>query len=100
MRDLRSVIFMSVKDESGVILAQLGAGASVRSKTANLRTLAGLDLLNADRGSVSMPVLKGGAEIGSLYILADISDLRSDLFATLGWTAVIALLPRSKRWFS
>jgi signal transduction histidine kinase/CheY-like chemotaxis protein/HPt (histidine-containing phosphotransfer) domain-containing protein len=39
-----------------------------------------------------MPVLKGGEEIGSLYVLADISDLRADLFATLGWTAIVGLV--------
>ncbi len=92
MRDLRSVIFMSVEDSEGEILAQLGAGASVRGKTANLRTLAGLELLNADRGSVSMPIVKGGEDIGRLFVLADISDLRSDLFATLNWTAIVALV--------
>ncbi|MFT3724332.1 MAG: ATP-binding protein [Hyphomonadaceae bacterium] len=92
MRDLRSVIFMSVEDTQGEVLAQLGAGASLRGKTANLRTLAGMELLNADRGSVSMPVLKGGEQIGKLYVLADISDLRSDLFATLSWTALVALV--------
>jgi signal transduction histidine kinase/HPt (histidine-containing phosphotransfer) domain-containing protein/ActR/RegA family two-component response regulator len=92
MRDLRSVIFMALEDQDGGVLAQLGAGASVRGKTANLRALAGLDLLNADRGSVAMPVIKGGVQIGQLYILADITDLRAELFATLGWTAVIGFI--------
>ncbi len=92
MRDVRSVIFMSVEDVDGAIFAQLGGGASLRGKTADLRSLGGLDLLNADRGAVSMPILKGGAEIGKLYVLADITDLRADLFATLGWTALVGLI--------
>lgn len=92
MRDVRSVIFMSIETMEGDTFAQLGGGASIRGKTANLRDLAGLDLLNADRGSVSMPILKGGARIGSLYVLADITDLRADLFATLAWTALVGLI--------
>ncbi len=92
MRDVKSVIFMAVKDLNGETLAQLGAGASIRGKTPNLRDLGGLELLNADRGSVTMPVVKSGADIGSLMILADITDLRAGLYSTLGWTALVALL--------
>ena len=92
MRNVRSVIFMSIEDVDGNTFAQLGGGASLRGKTANLRSLGGLDLLNSDRGAVSMPILKGGAEIGSLYVLANTSDLRADLFATLGWTALVGLI--------
>jgi len=92
MRDVKSVIFMSVKTLDGETLAQLGAGASIRGKTPNLRSLVGLELLNADRGSVMMPVVKSGAEIGSLTILADITDLRAGLYNTLGWTALVALI--------
>ena len=92
MRDVRSVIYMALNDADGETLAQLGAGASIRGKTPDLRNLDGLDLLNADRASVTMPVLKGGSEIGSLVILADITDLRAGLYGTLGWTAMVALI--------
>jgi len=92
MRDVKSVIFMSVKDLNGETLAQLGAGASIRGKTPDLRSLVGLELLNADRGSVTMPVIKSGDDIGSLLILADITDLRAVLYSTLGWTALVALI--------
>ncbi len=92
MRDLPSVIFMALKDADGNILAQLGAGATVRGKTADLRKLTGVDLLRNDRGAVSMDVVKGGETIGSLTLLADITDLRADLAATLTWTALVALL--------
>ena len=92
MRDVQSVIFMALKDADGNILAQLGAGAAVRGKTADLRSLGGLELLRTDRGSVSMDVVKAGETIGSLTVLADISDLRTDLAATLAWTALVSLL--------
>ncbi len=92
MRELRSVIFMAVNDLDGQTLAQLGAGASVRGKTPDLRSIAGLELLSAERGTVTMPIVKGGADIGSLVILADITDLRADLYETLGWTALVALI--------
>jgi two-component system sensor histidine kinase BarA len=90
--NLRSVIFIALKEADGTILAQLGAGASVRGKTADLRNSDGLDLLRSDRGAVSMDVVKGGETIGSLTILADITDLHEDLAATLSWTALVSLI--------
>src|SRR5262245_35520962 len=59
MRDLRSVIYMALKDSEGGTFAQLGGGASLRSKTADLRSMEGFELLSADTGAVSMPVIKG-----------------------------------------
>jgi len=91
MQNVRSVIYMAVEDSEGRVFAQLGAGANIRGKTADLRTLDGLELLTTDRGSVRMPVVKGGATIGSLVVLADITDLRGDLYATLAWTMLAAL---------
>ncbi len=92
MRELDSVIHMALRDSEGRILVQLGAGASVRGKTADLRSLGGLDLLQADRGAVSMPVIKSGETIGELTVLADITDLRQELAATLIWTAIASLI--------
>jgi two-component system sensor histidine kinase BarA len=91
MQHVRSVIYMALVDTDGGVFAQLGAGVSVRGKTTNLRELAGLDLLNSDRGSVTLPVVKSGEQIGELVVLADITDLRADLYETLLWTALIAL---------
>ncbi|OYX48339.1 MAG: hypothetical protein B7Y90_10375 [Alphaproteobacteria bacterium 32-64-14] len=92
MQNVRSVIYMALVDSEGDVFAQLGAGASVRGRTANLRDLSGLDLLNSDRGSVTLPVVKSGAQIGEVIVLADVTDLREDLYATLGWTALVALI--------
>ncbi len=92
MQNVRSIIYMAVEDIDGAVFAQLGAGANIRGKTADLRTLSELDLLNMDRGSVSLPIVKGGETIGSLVALADISDLRNDLYATLAWTVMAALV--------
>ncbi|HVY87223.1 MAG TPA: ATP-binding protein [Hyphomonadaceae bacterium] len=92
MREVHSVIFMALKDSEGAIFVQLGGGASVRGRTPDLRAIEGLDLLSADRGTITMPVIKAGEQIGSLVILADISDLRRDLMATLAWTALVALI--------
>jgi two-component system sensor histidine kinase BarA len=91
MQHVRSVIYMALVDADGGVFAQLGAGVSVRGKTTNLRELAGFELLNADRGSVTLPVVKSGEQIGELVVLADITDLRADLYETLSWTALIAL---------
>ena len=91
MQHVRSVIYMALVDADGGVFAQLGAGVSVRGQTTNLRELAGLDLLNTDRGSVTLPVVKSGEQIGELVVLADITDLRADLYETLLWTALIAL---------
>jgi two-component system, NarL family, sensor histidine kinase BarA len=92
VRDLKSVIHTSLTDNEGRVLAQLGAGATLAGKTADLRTLGGLDLLNSRRGSVSMDVIKGGEKIGALTMLADITDLHDELRATLAWTALIGLI--------
>ncbi len=91
MQRLDSVIFMALRDADGQAFAQLGAGASIRGRTANLRELSGLDLLNSDRGSVTLPIVKAGEDIGELIVLADITDLRGDLYETLAWTALVAL---------
>jgi two-component system, NarL family, sensor histidine kinase BarA len=92
MQHVRSVIYMALLDADGSVFAQLGAGASVRGKTTNLRELTGPQLLNVDRGSVTLSVVKSGAPIGELVVLADITDLRADLYETLGWTALFALI--------
>jgi two-component system sensor histidine kinase BarA len=90
MQNVRSVIYMAVQDAEGRVFAQLGAGASIRGKTLDLAKLDGLDLLGADRGSLTIPIVHGGETIGALEILADITDLRNDLYATLGWTLLAA----------
>jgi signal transduction histidine kinase/HPt (histidine-containing phosphotransfer) domain-containing protein/ActR/RegA family two-component response regulator len=92
MQRVDSVIFMSLLDNEGHTFAQLGAGASIRGRTADLRELSGFDLLNSDRGSVTLPVVKAGEQVGELVVLADITDLRADLYGTLAWTALVALL--------
>jgi two-component system sensor histidine kinase BarA len=91
MQRIGSVIFMALLDKDGQAFAQLGAGASIRGRTADLRELSGFDLLNSDRGSVTLPVIKAGEQVGELVVLADITDLRADLYATLGLTALVAL---------
>jgi two-component system sensor histidine kinase BarA len=91
MQHVGSVIFMALLDADGQAFAQLGAGASIRGRTADLRELSGFDLLNSDRGSVTLPVVKAGEQIGELVVLADITDLRVDLYGTLAWTALVAL---------
>ena len=91
MQNVRSIIHMAVEDLNGRTFAQLGAGASIRGKTLDLMRIEEFDLLNADRGALSMPIVRGGETIGSLVLLADITDLRDDLYATLGWTLLAAL---------
>ena len=91
MQRVGSVIFMALLDADGQAFAQLGAGASIRGRTADLRELSGFDLLNSDRGSVTLPVVRSGEQVGELVVLADITDLRGDLYGTLGWTALVAL---------
>lgn len=92
LQDLRSVISMALKDKDGGVLARIGAGAPLPGNPAALRRLEALDLLDTDRGAVSMPVVKAGVEIGSIYIVVDITDLRADLFATLGWASLVGLV--------
>src|SRR5262245_15576772 len=83
MRDVKSVIFMALDDAEGKNFAQLGAGASIQGKTPDLRSLGGLELLSAKRGSVVMDVIQSGSKIGRLMVLADITDLHDELWSTL-----------------
>ncbi|HEV7691523.1 MAG TPA: ATP-binding protein [Hyphomonadaceae bacterium] len=92
MRDLKSVIYMALEDADGKILAQLGAGASIKGRTPDLRSLGGLELLSAKRGSASMDVIKSGSKIGKLVVLADITDLHAELWSTLRWTAMVGFI--------
>jgi len=92
MREIKSVIYMALENEDGTILAQLGAGASLKGKTADLRTLGGLDLLRVKRGSISLDVKKGAVKIGRLVVLADITDLHDELWSTLRWTAMVGFI--------
>jgi len=92
VRDLKSVVHVAVRDAAGETAAQLGGGATLRSRTHDLRGLSGLDLLNADNATVRKTIVKDGEDIGELVILADIRDLRSELTASLMWTALAALI--------
>jgi signal transduction histidine kinase len=92
MRDVKSVIFMALEDTDGKNFAQLGAGASIQGKTPDLRSLGGLELLSARRGLVAMDVIQSGSKIGRLVVLADITDLHGELWATLRWTAIVGLI--------
>src|SRR5262245_43374055 len=69
VRDLKSVVHVAVRDTAGETY-QLGGGAVVRSRTRDLRTLSGLDLLNADNATVRKTIVKGGENIGEMVILA------------------------------
>ncbi|MBI1362172.1 MAG: response regulator [Alphaproteobacteria bacterium] len=92
VRDLKSVLHVALTDADGNTFAQIGGGAMLLGRDGDLRTLSGLRLLEADRASVHHDIVKGGERIGEISILADISDLRADLIASLGWTALIALI--------
>jgi signal transduction histidine kinase/CheY-like chemotaxis protein/HPt (histidine-containing phosphotransfer) domain-containing protein len=95
VRDLPGVIHVELRDAAGNEFAQLGGGATIRRRTAELSALSGLELVQVDNASVSADIVKSGAVIGRLEILADITDLRRDLFAGLMWTlgaATIAIL--------
>jgi len=92
VRNLPGVIHVQLRDASGADFAQLGGGATLRSKTHPLASLKGLELAEADAASVSTDIRQSGEVIGRLEILADITDLRRDLINGLLWTLGVALL--------
>jgi len=91
LREFSGFLHAAVRDADGVVFAQLGGGVALRGRDRDLRDLSGLELLSANSATISQDVMSGGARIGQIVILADISDLRSDVLASLLWTAAIAL---------
>jgi len=84
--NLKSIPFVSANLADGRVFAALGNAVIVDQRT-------GIDAISPSRGSpgilamisnptlpVSVPVIMGGERVGSLSLLADISDLRRQFF--------------------
>ena len=91
VRDLKSVQHVALIDRDGAVFAQIGGGATLRGRDGDLRTMSEIELLKAGAASVHWSIVKGGARIGEISLLADITDLRTQLISSLMWTALIAL---------
>jgi signal transduction histidine kinase/DNA-binding NarL/FixJ family response regulator/HPt (histidine-containing phosphotransfer) domain-containing protein len=92
VRDLNAVQHVGVTDADGAMFAQLGAAATLRNRTRDLRDLSGLALLGADNATVRRQIIKANQPIGEMVILADISDLRGALMTGMMWTALASLI--------
>ena len=91
VRDLKSVQHVALLDRDGAVFAQIGGGATLRGRDGDLRTMSEIELLKAGAASVHWSIVKGGARIGEISLLADITDLRAQLVSNLMWTALVAL---------
>lgn len=95
--NLKSIPFVSAKLADGQLFAALGNAVIVKQETtldaisASPRSLGIPAMVATPILSVSVPVIMGGKRIGSLSLLADISDLRRQLFEAIIMSLIAAL---------
>ncbi len=89
VRDLPTIKYVFVRDDSGRIIAQIGGGATLTRTHANLREISGLALLNLSTASVAVEILSAGERVGAVEFVADLSDLRGAMASQI-FNAMIA----------
>ncbi len=91
VRSLSGIEFAQVKDANGRDYFSLGAGASLRGRDGDPKTMSTLQLLKADFLRVETPLLDDGATIGSLHLLTNITSFRKTLINDLSFIAKVML---------
>ena len=79
-----------VRDANGQVFVQMGFGVLLVGRDGDPREMSTLDIWFARQLQAETPILAGGEQIGTLSMLADISDLRAAVLAQLGATARVA----------
>lgn len=91
VRNVPGIEFAEVKNEAGRSFLSLGAGASLVGRDGDPANMSFFDLLKADYLRVKTPLLKEGAEIGSLHLLTNISTLRQILIEDLKFLTLVMM---------
>ncbi|MEL6859159.1 MAG: ATP-binding protein [Pseudomonadota bacterium] len=87
IRDLPNVAQVDITMPNGDVFTELGTGAWIVSDEADKTSLWQRKTLR-----VALPIVKGGEEIGTLGMLADIQPLRREILRTLYITIVSGLI--------
>ena len=91
LTEVPGVVQADVRLEDGTRLSQLGGGALLLGRDGDPSAMSHLGVWNAQQLHVSVPVRHNGRKVGQLTMLADVSDLRSDIMGNLTLTLTGAL---------
>lgn len=89
---LPGVTQADIRLTNGRMLTQFGSGAILVGREDNPENMSALQLWSARQIRVETPIMKAGAEIGTLGILADISDTRQAVLSELYTMTSMAFL--------
>jgi diguanylate cyclase (GGDEF)-like protein len=88
---LPDIINVVALDQNNMTIASMGNAAILDADLANSNTPP-WQLLRKGILPVSVDIIRGGAPVGKLLLIADISDIRSQLFLTLMSTLIASVL--------
>ncbi|MEO0465987.1 MAG: ATP-binding protein [Pseudomonadota bacterium] len=90
--NLPGVVQADVRKPDGTSLTQLGGGALLLGRDGDPETMSDWQIWNAKQLRVEVPIRQNGRVVGELGLLADISDLQTDIVRDLQWTLLSALV--------
>lgn len=95
IRDLPGIVQADIRLSSGELFAQMGSGVFLVRERGDLTEMTYRDIWNTRQLRIEIPVVKNGAQIATLSLLADVSDLYAAVFADLRTTLLAALIAAS-----
>lgn len=91
VREIPGVVQTDIRLADGRMFAQIGSGAILLGRDGNPDNMTVAQLWAARQLRIDMPILSGGEQIGTFGLLADISDMRRNVFDSLITTALMTL---------
>ncbi len=91
VRDLPGVLHVTVETSDGPAFLQLGSSAMLVDRNLDPEGMSTAELWAARQIRVKVPIVNSGRPVGTIAILSDISDLRANIQAAFGKTAIIAI---------
>jgi two-component system sensor histidine kinase BarA len=91
MARMEGITYVGIEKPDGSILVDVGVGGRLASDLTiegDARPLSALDLVGAHSIEVVVPVIRGGASVGTLHLVADLSDLAPRLYGAIGITGL------------
>ena len=92
IRDLPEIEFVAIEDMKGARFADIGTATFLTTQRNEISSVSSIDLLLSSTIWVKSEIRKGGEQIGWIYLLSDISRIRSAALQGLAINALIALV--------
>ncbi|MEZ5872865.1 MAG: ATP-binding protein [Nitratireductor sp.] len=92
IRDLPEIEFVAIEDMSGARFADIGTATFLTTQRNDISDVSSIELLFSNTIWVKAQIRKGGERIGWIYLLSDISRIRSAALQGLAINALIALV--------